>query len=62
MNQFDTTGSGDISVGSPRIHLDDNCSHRDNHFCPACANFTPEETEAVRKHFDLLRQQEVDRG
>lgn len=48
MSRFDTTGSGHIPVG-PRIHLDDDCSHRDNHVCPACAQLTPEETAALRE-------------
>ena len=55
MSQFDTTGSGHIPVGSPRIHLDtDGCNHRDNNACPACAELTDEETNALREYFALL--------
>lgn len=55
MSQFDTTGSGHIPVGSPRIHLDgDDCNHRYNNVCPACAELTDEETAAVREYFRLI--------
>lgn len=42
-------------VGGARIHLDtDKCTHRNNHVCPACAQLTDEETEALREYFALL--------
>lgn len=51
---YGTTGRDDL-VGGARIHLDDSgCTHRDNHVCPACAELTEAETEALREYFALL--------
>lgn len=56
MSQFDTTGSENIPVGSARIHLEsDGCNHRDNNVCPACAELTAAETDAIRRYFQLLK-------
>lgn len=60
MSQFDTTGSGHIPVGSPRIHLDnDGCNHMDGNVCPACAELTDAEVAALREYFELLEAKRV---
>jgi len=56
MSQFDTTGSGHIPVGSARFQFDkDGCNHLYGNVCPACAELTDAEVEALREYFARLR-------
>lgn len=53
----DTTGSGHLPVGGPVKFTEDpdRCTHTGINVCPKCAEFTDEETAAVRQYIESLR-------